>query len=105
MFIMRSMHNCNQGTCQSKCSLWLLVVVLLFPSYQAPAKERMNRMLDRSGGLPIESLYGYAQDTNGFFWISTAAAVLRYGGTEFRQWARRKLTGWHYMVYAAPDGD
>src|SRR6266478_5652251 len=105
MFITRSMHNCNQRTCQSKCGLWLLVVFLLFASYQASAKERMNRMLDRSGGLPIESLSGYAQDADGFFWISTAAGVFRYDGTEFRQWARDKLTGWHYMVYPSPDGE
>ena len=105
MFITRSMHSCNQRTYRSKCVLRLLVVFLLFASYESPAKERVYRMLDRSGGLPIESLSGYAQDTNGFFWIGTAAGVFRYDGTEFRQWARDKLTGWHYMIYLAPDGE
>ena len=62
-------------------------------------------MLDRSDGLPLESLSGYAQDANGFFWISTAAGLYRYDGTEFRAWARDKFSGWHYMVYPSPDGE
>jgi len=71
----------------------------------ALAKERLHRFLDRSDGLPLESLSGYAQDANGFFWISTAAGLYRWDGTEFRGWAKDKLTGWHYMVYPAPDGE
>jgi ligand-binding sensor domain-containing protein len=74
-------------------------------SLAALAKERLHRMLDRSSGVPSESLSGYAQDTNGFFWISTAAGLYRFDGTEFRWWARDKLTGWHYMVYPSPDGE
>ena len=99
---------CNrrvQLTYQKKFGPCLLIVFLLFAAYEGRAKERLNRMLDRNSGLPIESLSGYAQDTHGFFWISTAAGLFRYDGTEFRQWARDKLTGWHYMVYPGPDGD
>jgi ligand-binding sensor domain-containing protein len=77
----------------------------LLISLAALAKERLHRTLDRSDGLPLESLSGYAQDTNGFFWISTAAGLYRFDGTEFRGWARDKLTGWHYMVYPGPDGE
>lgn len=83
------------------CSLALILLM----SLAALAKERLHRMLDRSDGLPLESLSGYAQDTNGFFWISTAAGLYRFDGTEFRAWAKEKLTGWHYMVYPAPDGE
>jgi hypothetical protein len=83
------------------CSLALILLM----SLAALAKERLHRMLDRSSGVPSESLSGYAQDTNGFFWISTAAGLYRFDGTEFRWWARDKLTGWHYMVYPSPDGE
>lgn len=79
--------------------------MILLMSLSGLAKERLHRMLDRSDGLPLESLSGYAQDTNGFFWISTAAGLYRFDGTEFRGWARDKLTGWHYMVYPAPGGE
>lgn len=91
-----------QLTHQKKLCLCFLILFLLLAAYEGRAKERLNRMLDRNSGLPIESLSGYAQDTNGFFWISTAAGLFRYDGTEFRQWARDKLTGWHYMVYQDP---
>lgn len=87
-----------------KLLLWLLALILPM-SLAAPAKERLYRMVDRSDGLPLESLSGYAQDSNGFFWISTAAGLYRYDGTEFRAWARDKLSGWHYMVYPSPDGE
>ena len=103
MLIVRS-HRRVQFTHQKKSGLCFLIVLLLFASYEGRAKERLNRMLDRNSGLPIESLSGYAQDTHGFFWISTAAGLFRYDGTEFRKWASDKLTGWHYMVYPGPDG-
>src|SRR5258708_37009399 len=100
----RSMFSRNQLTHQSKFALGFLIVFLLFATYESRAKERLNRMLDRSSGLPTESLSGYAQDTYGFFWISTAVGLFRFDGTEFRQWAKDKLTGWHYMVFPSPDG-
>ena len=101
----RSMHSRNQLTHQSKCVLGFLIVFLLFAAYESRAKERLHRMLDSRSGLPNSTLSGFAQDTNGFFWISTAAGLFRYDGTEFRRWAPDKLTGWHYMVYPAPDGE
>jgi energy-coupling factor transport system substrate-specific component len=85
--------------------LLFLFLLILSMSLSAPAKERLHRMLDRSDGLPLESLSGYAQDANGFFWISTAAGLYRYDGTEFRAWARDKLSGWHYMIYPSSDGE
>jgi ligand-binding sensor domain-containing protein len=63
---------------QKKFGPCLLIAFLLFAAYEGRAKERLNRMLDRNSGLPIESLSGYAQDTHGFFWISTAAGLFRY---------------------------
>jgi signal transduction histidine kinase len=105
MLIKRSMHRRHQLIQQSSCVLFSLIAFVLLAAYEGRAKERLYRMLDRSSGLPSASLSGYAQDTNGFFWISTAAGLFRYDGTEFRQWARDKLTGWHYMVYPAPDGE
>lgn len=88
----------------AKSLLFTLTFILLMPLV-ALTKERLHRFLDRSDGLPLESLSGYAQDANGFFWISTAAGLYRWDGTEFRGWAKDKLTGWHYMVYPAPDGE
>src|SRR5712671_5500656 len=100
----RPMHSSTQFIHQSKYALCFLIAFLLFAAYEGRAKERLHRMLDSSSGLPNSSLSGYAQDTNGFFWISTAAGLFRFDGTEFRQWAKDKLTGWHYMVFPSPDG-
>lgn len=94
-----------QLTHQKMFCLGIFIVFLLFALCEGRAKERLNRMLNRTSGMPNEALSGYAQDTKGFFWISTAAGLFRYDGTEFRQWAKDKLTGWHYMVYPSPDGE
>jgi signal transduction histidine kinase/ligand-binding sensor domain-containing protein len=88
-----------------KACLCLVILILFAGLSESLSKERLNRMLSRSSGLPSESLSGYAQDTNGFFWISSAVGVFRYDGTEFRRWAPEKLTGSYYMVYPAPDGE
>src|SRR2546422_8155996 len=91
-------------TLRAKFLLCSLALILLVP-LAALAKERMYRILDRNSGFPMGSPSGYAQDTNGFFWISTASGLFRFDGTEYRQWAKDKLTGWHYMVYPSPDGE
>ena len=104
MLITRSMHSGNQLPYQSKCGLWLLVVFLLFASYEVQAKERAFRVFDQSNGLPVSSLSGLAQDTNGFFWLGTAAGLYRFDGLEFRHWAKDKIAGWHYQIFTGPNG-
>lgn len=71
----------------------------------AIAKERAFRVLDQSAGLPVSSLAGFAQDTNGFFWFATAAGLYRFDGVEFRHWAKDKIGALFFGVYAGPNGE
>lgn len=86
-----------------KSPKWLLALLLF--SSTITSKDRAFRVYDQSNGLPVSSVSGFAQDANGFFWFGTAAGLFRFDGTEFRQWAKDKLAGWHYKVYVAPDGE
>lgn len=88
-----------------RAELILCLLALLFFSATISSKERTFRVFDQSNGLPVSSISGFAQDANGFFWFGTAAGLFRFDGTDFRQWAKGKLAGWHYQVYAAPDGE
>ena len=69
------------------------------------AKERAFHVLNQSNGIPVSSLSGFAQDSEGFFWFGTAAGLYRYDGAEFRQWAKDKIAGGFYEVRAGPDGE
>lgn len=88
-----------------KAEHFLCLLALLLFSCTISSKERAFRIFDQSNGLPVSSVSGFAQDARGFFWFGTAAGLFRFDGTEFRQWARGKLAGWYYQVYAAPDGE
>lgn len=85
-------------------TLYFGLFLILIP-LSVSAAERVYRIYNQSSGLPVASLSGYAQDTNGFFWVSTTEGLFRFDGTEFRQWAKDKFSGSHYMIYPAPDGE
>ena len=97
----RSSCSVSSRTTRILCTCLLSLIA----SFYSVAKERSYRVFDQSNGLPVSSISGFAQDANGFFWVGTAAGLFRFDGTEFRQWARDKLAGWYYGVYAAPDGE
>ena len=84
--------------------VWFLIAFLLFASYDCPSKLRAFRVFDQAHGLPVSSLSGLAQDTNGFFWLGTAAGLYRFDGLEFRHWAKDKIAGWSYEIVAGPHG-
>ncbi len=69
------------------------LIVLSLIAAPAFAKERAFRVLNQSNGLPVSSLSGFTQDTDGFFWFGTSAGLYRYDGVEFRRWASDKITG------------
>lgn len=85
----------------SQC--WLILVLLI--AAPTMAKQRAYQVFDRDKGLPVSSLSGFAQDTDGFFWLGTAAGLYRFDGLEFRHWAKDKIAGWHYRVFAGPNAE
>jgi ligand-binding sensor domain-containing protein len=97
----RSSCSVSSRTTRILCTCLLSLIA----SFYSVAKERSYRVFDHSNGLPVSSISGFAQDAKGFFWFGTAAGLFRFDGTEYRQWAKEKLAGWHYGVYAAPDGE
>jgi signal transduction histidine kinase len=82
-----------------------LIVLLLLIASPFHAKERAYRIFDQSDRLPVSWLSGFTQDSNGFFWFGTAAGLYRFDGLEFRHWGKDTIFGWHYQVYAGPDGE
>jgi len=80
-------------------------VVLLVIAAPIRAKERAYRVFDQSDRLPVSWLSGFTQDSNGFFWFGTAAGLYRFDGLEFRHWGKDTIFGWHYQVYAGPNGE
>jgi ligand-binding sensor domain-containing protein len=81
------------------------IILMLLLTMRATASERSYRVFDRSNGLPVSSLSGFAQDSEGFFWLGTAAGLYRFDGREFRHWAKDKIVGWFYQIYAGPNGE
>jgi signal transduction histidine kinase/ligand-binding sensor domain-containing protein len=69
------------------------------------AKERTYNVINQSTSLPVSSFSGFSQDADGFFWFGTAAGLFRFDGVEFRHWAKDKITGSFYEVYAGPNGE
>jgi ligand-binding sensor domain-containing protein/two-component sensor histidine kinase len=82
--------------------VWLFVFLTAATIW---AKERAYHVFDQSDGFPVSSLSGFTQDTNGFFWFGTAAGLYRFDGVEFRRWAKDKISGWFYQVFAGPNGE
>lgn len=82
-----------------------LCLFLLLLSSITSATQRIYRAFDQSSGLPVSSVNSIAQDTEGFFWLSTAGGLYRYDGKEFRHWAKDKITSSSNMVYACPQGE
>lgn len=94
-------HLAKRSHCALRCGL---IFVLLFTS-PAIAKQRAYRVFDQSNGLPVSFLSGIAQDNEGFLWLGTAAGLYRFDGFEFRHWAKDKIAGWHYQIFAGPNGE
>src|SRR6185312_14104627 len=88
-----------------RCTQVCLVVVLLLTVSSIDAKERAYKIFDESDRLPVSWLSGFTQDNNGFFWFGTAAGLYRFDGLEFRHWAKDTIFGWHYQVFAGPNGE
>lgn len=81
------------------------LLIFLVMASAIRAKERTYNVINQSASLPVSSFSGFSQDTNGFFWFGTAAGLFRFDGVEFRHWAKDKLTGSFYEVYAGPNGE
>ena len=88
-------------------SQWRLVCLLIFLVVASAirAKERTYNVINQSTSLPVSSFSGFSQDPNGFFWFGTAAGLFRFDGVEFRHWAKDKIAGSFYEVYAGPNGE
>ena len=82
-----------------------LAALLFLTTATICAKERTFKVFDQNNGLPVSQLSGFTQDTNGFFWFGTASGLYRFDGTEFRHWAKDKIGGWFYQIYAGPNGE
>jgi ligand-binding sensor domain-containing protein/two-component sensor histidine kinase len=92
-------------TLPTSIRLYMAFVCLALAPLATPATERVYRLYDQSSGLPVSQVNWLAQDREGFFWLSTAAGIYRWDGTEFRHWAKDKITSWYNKIFASPDGD
>ena len=74
--------------------LCALAIVLVFNLVApAPGEERTQRRHDQISGSPTASLFGVAQDQEGFLWVGIEGGGLaRFDGRELRRWAPDKIT-------------
>src|SRR6185369_10716984 len=65
-------------------------------------EERTQRRFDRISGLTTASIFGVAQDKEGFLWVGIEGGGLaRFDGREFRRWATNKITTHLYFARGA----
>jgi len=67
-----------------RLTLLVAVILVLGAARKSSAQARLSRVFDASSGLPSSGVWGIAQDSDGFLWISTDDALVRYDGYEMR---------------------
>jgi ligand-binding sensor domain-containing protein len=79
-----------------------ILVLLIFVT--AESKERVQRHFDQGNGVLVSPVFSLAQDREGFIWLGTPAALLRFDGTEMRGWATNELSKAISRLLTASDG-
>jgi len=70
----------------------------------ASGEERIQRRHDQIPGSTTASIFGIAQDEDGFLWVAIEGGGLaRFDGREFRRWAQDKLTT--HILFARAAGE
>jgi len=62
----------------------LLLIIFLFISNLGIAQNPYHITIDKSSGLPSNSVYDIFQDSKGFMWFATGKGLCRYDGTNFK---------------------
>ena len=71
----------------------------------ADAVRRAVRTLGVEDGLPSVKVTDVAQDADGFLWIATSGALVRYDGARMRRWAPEILASRWIDVATGPRGE
>lgn len=69
------------------------------------ATERVERRYDHDSGLIVSTIFGLAQDRQGFIWIGTAGGLVRYDGAEMRPWAKDLINRDVFTLKVSPSGE
>lgn len=86
-------------------SLALLLAALVAACPGARARERVERRYDQSSGLAVATVFGLAQDAEGFIWIGTAGGLVRFDGAQMRPWAKEVINRGVFHLLAGPGGE
>lgn len=62
----------------------LFIVFFIFLSQYAFGQDPYYYILDKSKGLPSNSVYDIFQDKKGYIWFATDEGLCKYNGTTFR---------------------
>jgi ligand-binding sensor domain-containing protein len=73
---------------QRMMKVGLMLALLIVTQDASQATVRIQRRFDQSNGLTVPTIFGLAQDSDGFIWLGTAAGLLRYDGPQMRPWAK-----------------
>jgi Histidine kinase/Two component regulator propeller len=63
---------------------YLLPIVIFLLSFNAAAQDPNYVVIDKSKGLPSNSVYNIFQDSRGFIWVATEEGLSRYDGYQFK---------------------
>ncbi len=69
-------------------SLFLLLFVVSAVIFRAKAQEYSYTHYDTKDGLPGSTVYGMAQDKDGFIWLGTEAGLCRFDGVNFKTYTK-----------------
>jgi signal transduction histidine kinase/ligand-binding sensor domain-containing protein len=96
-----------RGFCVAAC--WMLLVQggHAFESNKL-LTEHTHTVWTHKDGLPSAFIYSIAQTQDGYLWLGTADALVRFDGVRFVHWrpktGYKRLLGVVHIVYAARDG-
>ena len=66
-----------------KINYFLIILFLVFPDVNW-GQNPYYYNIDRTNGLPSNSVYDIFQDSKGFMWFATGKGLCRYDGTTFK---------------------
>lgn len=71
---------------------YLLPLIFFLVSLSAAAQDPNYVVIDKSKGLPSNSVYHIFQDSRGFIWVATEEGLSRYDGYQFKTFYNPKQT-------------